>query len=729
MSFTRYYSFDPGLAELIKIEGVVKIDREPPAAVVGTDSGTVCIVGEFENGPFNSPTNISSGDFMLSTFGGFGFSYAGVVASNPCARSRKADAALLPEFWNGNGAVALKNKQFRKLFVVRVDTSVGEVSFTRRPAITGNGGFSYDLEPGQTIDFDSGIGPVTATFNAATATINSAVGAYPWIPLGGETIVFKIEGVTYTATFLASDTTQAATIARMNAAAGYAAFVNAGGGVTTFSGRVRGTSSAIEIVSIHANVATATGFAVGSWAGTGNVANIDQVTVAEANTVVNAADSSCFVDRDANQLIRMYTTGVSLQIASTSTATAFGFAPLDTVVTGVSVGVNGNIPAGTRVRTAGGVEFVTMQDIAVTAGSAGPYKARARHALDDGTGAGFGVSLLNVMPFPINSGAWTVTNDLPISAALSEGAIDAAYVTAIDKTKDIKGISKDIDIIFAARQSNLVRTTLRLNALDATAGGAKGRHTVIRPPLGTTRAKALSSSVQPGVGAYRDERVKYTFPGVRIAVPEIAARGLAGGAGFTTDGVIDVGSDAWLASIMSLLNPEENPGQQTSFTAAVIDIENNPDVQALQIGDYVAFKANGIAAPVIDSGATEFQSGVTSVDPATTPQKAPINRLRMSDTILDSLAVIAKPFVKKLGTKQRRAQLISLVDTYLRELRDGERIEDYSLDGKSGNTSNTLALGIYRIIIKVRLIASMDVIVFDATIGQTVEISVSTATP
>jgi hypothetical protein len=41
----------------------------------------------------------------------------------------------------------------------------------------------------------------------------------------------------------------------------------------------------------------------------------------------------------------------------------------------------------------------------------------------------------------------------------------------------------------------------------------------------------------------------------------------------------------------------------------------------------------------------------------------------------------------------------------------------------SGNTAETLALGIFRIILNVRTIASLDAIVLQTTVGESVDVS------
>lgn len=733
--FIRRFTSTPTFAELTAIEGVVVIDRDAPLQVGGISTGTTLVVAEFENGPFNAPTEVLGGTDLLEQFGGFGYVYAGVVANNPCARSRKADGAVVPEYWNGNGFVGLVNKTFSRLIVMRVDTSVGSVEFSRLAFLLGGSQFTYDLATGQTLVFviDGG-GPITVTFTGDPATQNSAAGTYPSTFAGGETISYTIDDVDYTTTFFLGDQTQTQVIARLNATVGYAAFVDEGGAVTSINGLIGGTSGNVEITAVSAVlVTTATGFSVGAAvAGTGNVANIDQVTVTEANTIVDAATgSSVAVDRDAGGFLRATNVATpetgTLEITSASTATGFGFAFDE--ASDATEGEAGTIPAGTRVQTVGGNEWVTMQDVDVSEDDAGPYAVKIRPALDDGTAGGTGAATVVVVPSPIALGAFSVSNPQVVSAALSESAIDAAYVTSIGKTNDVTTVAQQTNLMFSARQSNAVRSALRQDMTDASDEGCFGRVGFISPPLGTTtRAMARSTTLQPGVGAYRSQRVVYAFPGARTFVPQIATRGLAGGAGFTADGLIDVHYDSWEASTCSQLNPEENPGQLTTTQQGIVGIEaGNPDAQNMSIADYKAFRAAGIAALRINGGDVFIQSGVTSVDPALLPNQKNISRRRMADFIEDSLSTPLNAIVKRLATDVRRASIISICDGFLSGLRSKDnpaiqRIADYSVDGKSGNTPTLLAAGVFVVVLKVQLLPSLDVIVIDVTAGETVDI-------
>lgn len=729
--YIRRYLQDPGLEELLTIEGVVIIDREPARAITGVGSGFVCMVGETEDGPFNTPIEVFSGNDLKSQFGAFGFTYDGVVSCNPCARARKADGAVANEYWNGNLYVASSGKKFRRFAVVRPDTTVGAVTFTRLAYLDGNTEASWNLEPGQVLAVTVDGAPDTATFDAAVATRNGAAGAYPTTFAGGEFLQLVIDQgtakeIAVTVVFTSADTSHALVVARINAALGYTGASVQAGDVTRIVGRVRGTAGNVIVVAQTLLVGTKVGTSAGTTPGTGDVADIDNVTFAEAKALIEADMAGVTIERNENGAIRIVSDGTvapgtqSIEVTSlTTTALAFGF-PLDEEATPTTVAVAGVIPAGTRVQNAGGDEWVTALSVLVGAADA-TATVKVRPADDDTTQTGVVPGAITTMPTPIPGlGSWSVTNTFALTAALTDAQIDAAYATAIDATLNANTVAKEVNIILSARQSNAVRNKLRSNAVTAASSGMRGRATVIRPPLGTSRALARGAS-QPGVGAYREERVFYTYPGAQVQIAAIAARGTAGGNGFTADGIVDVGSDSWLASICSQLPPEENPGQLTNFAVDMLGIERgNADVQALTMADYIAFKAAGICAPRMDEGVAIFQSGVTSVNPALFPNRKNIARIRMSDFIGDSLATAMRPYAKKLATRQRRAQVVGETNGFMASLAPpvAERIDSYLLDAVTGNTPDSLAAGLFRLILKVRTLPSLDVIVYDLEVGE-----------
>lgn len=736
-AFLRRFSYLPDVSVLTEIESVVVVDEPPPGQIQGVGTGTVLEVGEFEDGPFEAPTEVFGGADLRTQFGGFGFTYDGIPSQNPCARVRHPDSAVAASYWEGSAFVHLASCKFSRLFVCRVDTSVGSVEFNRLAAISGATDPTWNLEPGQTLKLKiDGGGAVTVTFDAAAATDNSSAGTYPWSPSGGETLDFVIDDVAYQAVFLSTDTTQTLVVARLNAAAGFTAFADEGGGVTSITGQVRGTDGNVQITGVSgAAVTTATGFAAGAAVpGTGDVANIDLVTDAEVTARVLADTSSAAsFDRDAAGAGRVFSltddgTG-SIEVDSTGTATAFGFAT-DAEVTAAS-GTDGTIPAGTRVQNSAGTRtYVTMQTVSVTAANAGPYSVKVRHATDDGTGLSTTANTVTSLGGnPIELGAFSVDNPLPLTAALTDAQVDAQYLAAVATTRALSGSKvREVNLIMSARQSNAVRAALKQNAVDASDGGCRGRVAVLRPPLGTTRAVARGST-QPGVGAYRDAglgRALYAFPGVQKLIPEILARGTDGGAGFTADGVVDHGADAAVACLASSLNPEEDIGQETSgLVDWVLGVEaGNADVQNLVMADYVAFKAAGIMAPRID-GAVTIQSAVTTVDPTLYPEAVAYNRRHFADFCSDSTAEFARKFSKKLQTPEARAVLVSRVDSFYSQL--GARIEGRRVTGgkEAGNTPDLLARNLFFILQKVRMTPTFGTIVLRMQVGNNVVVEES----
>lgn len=855
--FVRRFLVDPGNDVFLEIEAVNILDLEPPSAIQGIGTGTVVHVGEFENGPFatgdnssafatasNGPQEVNGVSDFVSTFGELGYRYSGVPGNNPSARQRFADGAIVGEFWNGNAFVQLNGKKFSRLLCCRVDTSVGAVTLTRQASLTGAAAFTYNLQPAQVLALDIGAGPVSATFNATAATVNSGAGVYPSTFAGGEVLVLGYDSApNFTVTFLSTDQTKAQVIARINAYAGFAFASDGGGNIITLTGLQKGNGAQVRVVSGTPLALTATGLVVAVTTGTGNVSNIAAVTFAEVRTIVQAAVSGVAVDQTSSGQLRVSKTFVAstdyVAVGPATTAAALGFvsgamssadgvarlrsaaqtfpdgfvggetltlgvdAQPNVIVTfqagdttqanvitrintamgftcavavdathfllqgqanggqvrvvaasaalvltnlglvaGTTVNatpvVNGVVPAGTVAQNAAGTRvFVTMQDVAVTAlatpsvpqSGVGPYSVKVRHATDDGTGLSAGAGTVNALGTAVDFASFAVVNPQLITAALTEGALDAAYQAALDSTLDLNSVAKEANVVVAARQSNAVRRGLKANAVQASAIGMFGRMAVVRTPLNTLKTVATSAVAEPGVGATRDQRVIFCYPQASTFVPIIARRGTGGGAGFNATGIVDAGADGFMASILSQLAPEENPGQETPFTDGVVGLESGPNAQGFTIDDYKLFKRSGVAALRIDGGVAFFQSGITSVDPGANPGLKNIARRRMADYIQDSLARRLKTFGKRLSTVNRRKAIVSEIRSFMNGLISAnnpafQRVDSFSIDDKSGNTPTTLAQGIFRIILKVRTLASLDAIVLETTIGESVTVDV-----
>ena len=527
--FIQLFSHVPNQETLSAIEGVVIVNQKPPPQVNGVQTGMVTIVGEFEDGPYNLPYQVtSSGDFK-NTFGGFGYTY-NTVSNNPCARIRYADGTSTPEYWNGNGFLAVTQKQFSQLTIVRVDTSVGNVQF----AVT-----------------------------------------------------------------------------------------------------------------------------------------------------------------NGNQ----------------------------------TPSINGTIPAGTLVQDNNNNQWVTTQTITYIAGESDPITVKVRPAFDNGTTAS---ALANTVTTIVNQisfvDTWGVNNITALKAALTENQLDNAYLTALNTTIDISNIASQTNVIISARQSNTIRNAIKNNIITASSNGCYGRMGIIRPPLGTSKI-AATGTIAPGIDVYRNQRLIYAYPGIQINVPQIAIRGTKGGPGFTANGSIDVGADSFLASILSNINPEENPGEMTTWAINALGLEaGNSDVQDLVMGDYINFKTAGICAPRIVSGTCIFQSGCTSVDPSVDFNLRNIARQRMADYITDSLSLFLNQFVKKIPSIQLRTLILGEINIFMFGLLGGtngsvQRIGGYSINGNSQNTIDTIDAGIYRIAMSVQTLSSMDNIILNTQISDSVTVT------
>jgi hypothetical protein len=313
-----------------------------------------------------------------------------------------------------------------------------------------------------------------------------------------------------------------------------------------------------------------------------------------------------------------------------------------------------------------------------------------------------------------------------INAAAS-ASIDALYSTAFDAMLSDDTPTRDINLVGAARTSSNIRTALKAHVLEASKRG-RGRCAVISPDLGQQSVNAVNVDASPGVGATRDERVFYAWPGERTYIPEaVNYRLRTADTNTTVDGILDIRSDFRLLSILSNLPPERNPGQAAepvpSLMSSVLGLQRG--VTDLGINEYTALRAAGIVALRIDRTAGPiYQSGVTS---SLISGKKNINRRRMADFIQDSLAERAVQFSKLPLTTQLKDGLVAETDAFLTELLSpnnpsAQRINAYQVDDKSGNTPDLEAKGIFIVITRVRTTPTADFIVLQTEVGENVVI-------
>jgi hypothetical protein len=192
--------------------------------------------------------------------------------------------------------------------------------------VTGSIVGPYALAPGDTLLVArDALGTATATFSAARAAVTAA-NAAPYVMTSGMNLTVKVDGgAVQTVTFLTGSfvsigaATAAEVIAVINAAlSGGYADLNTN---VRINSDLRGTGSHIQVTGGTANAVL--GFSTSVVNGTGNVADIDAVTVAEVKTIVEAAVTGVTVS-DVGGAVRITsnTTGTSSIVQVTAPSTA-----------------------------------------------------------------------------------------------------------------------------------------------------------------------------------------------------------------------------------------------------------------------------------------------------------------------------------------------------------------------------------------------------------------------
>jgi len=323
------------------------------------------------------------------------------------------------------------------------------------------------------------------------------------------------------------------------------------------------------------------------------------------------------------------------------------------------------------------------------------------------------------------SGALTYTAAVQAANAVYDVAIAALYATAFDALLTEESPARDVNILLPARTGAEIRTAQKAHVLSASSQGV-GRITVMSPALTVVDTASAQAAL---LSTYRHERVIWCWPGAQTFVPEAVGYQMKGADGFVhTDGLLDTHLNAWMASLLSNLPPERNPGQGTApvpdVMAPVIGFQRL--VSGLLMSDYIAFRSSGIAALRIDRTVGPiFQSGITT---SLTSGEKNINRRRMADFIEDSLAQRFVAFSKLPLTNSLKDAILSEADAFLSGLFSennppAQRISGYLLDDKSGNTPDLEAKGIWVLIGKVRTLATADFIVLQIEAGEGVKVT------
>lgn len=397
------------------------------------------------------------------------------------------------------------------------------------------------------------------------------------------------------------------------------------------------------------------------------------------------------------------------------------------------------IPAGCRFADSASPTLIvaTSQDYTIPKGSTLPATVQANVFFVKGTTVGIGglASPAGILDPAIPSAPTTTTitavsNATTLFPPGTGGTLaalhESQYAPAIDKTQP-NDTTQDINVIWAARQSQVVRQYLAAHVISCSTSGPGRTCVVAADPsadatlASASAAKTAAQGLSASEGYIANDRVDITFPHHKIFAAELASN-------------ITISAASVLVSILSTQPEEINPGAaNTNLTASIQGYEDAFVSSPLQKQDYINLKAKGVCGLQKDrSVGWWFVDGVTAVDPAVLPTRAPIKRRRMADMIQDQLFLLAAPYLKQPATTDRVDAYVGEVEVFLASLKSVQnpsfqRIVDYRIDAKSQNTAALQKIGIQTILVAVQTLAGIDDLVLATVIGETVSVTEASA--
>jgi hypothetical protein len=690
--FIRRYGFFPGNEVITQIEGVVIVDLPPPGAIEGVDVGVACLVGEFSDMTYAvdvdgtgavsvliQPQEVFSGQDFLNKFGGWDPTIGDIGDSG------------------GNGFISLRSKKYSRLIIAPINlaSDYGFRFFRELPLCT------TTTDPLPVVPVQGGVIEAGREFRSGS---------------GGRVLVAK------RVLFTALDTIA----------------TGVGGSITNAAG----DAATQDFTVAGENFFTMARPDGGSGIKKGDIVVIGNNNAGARQPLPASGDEGAATYRVAVDALVGTPTVLELEMLS---GEDFDFVTAATIPWRIHVSsdadsapvvvLGATVPGGYAAPDAGGYS-VPVRPLTQFDGSSGDGVWTIDSPL---TPLVTPPALTGSSADPLSSlgGQTHITQTAAYTAAVqaenvvSSAAVDALYTTALAATiSDLNPVS-DINIIWCSRTSSTIRAGIKSNVLAASAV-SKGRVGVIRPELDVVTTSAAVADADPGVGGNRDERIDYTWPGAVISVPEAVNTRLKTADGLTTiDGLLDVGFDSFVTSILSNLPPERNPGQAAApvpeLLAAVVGMQRG--ITKLEMNDYIALKNRGVMALRMDRRVGPIiQSGVTS---SLTSGEKNANRRRFADFIQDSAADRLVNFAKLPLTDANKDNQVTELTAFAEELLSqrnpaAARIQSYSVDDKSGNTPESLAANIFVIIVKIRMIPTGDFIVLQTEVGNNVVTATAT---
>lgn len=283
----------------------------------------------------------------------------------------------------------------------------------------------------------------------------------------------------------------------------------------------------------------------------------------------------------------------------------------------------------------------------------------------------------------------------------TDGTIADSDFTGTGKAMELIAADKTASIFFVAERSS---ATIKAKVATLAAASNKGVWLI------TADNGAVSAATQQTEAAsYRSDRIVYCANYPYTLDPDIST-------------AIQVDPCAWMAGILSQTDVDIHPGEEDckEFTAGITKLTTESYTRS----DYINFKNAGISALEKDNGYA-FVSGVTT---SLTPGLEQITRRRSADYIIHSLAGSLKYMVKKKNTLSRRQSINAVTTAFLNDLKKAERIvEDFEVDSDKLNTVAQRALGIEKLLVRVKLLGHILALVLQVEVGTDVTISQAAA--
>lgn len=370
------------MAQLLSSKVIIQEEDPRVRSVAGVPTAIAGFVGLAERGPIGVPTLVTSFEGYVNIFGSY---------------TTDSDMTLAVQgFFQNGGTIAYIVRTVHHtditdpatktsaLGTLTLNTATGAPSLG---TVLGTNTAPFALTPGDTlvIDVDGG-GDATATFDAAQATITAA-NTETFALSDGMTLTVIIDGgsvqtVTFnTAEFVAiGAATAAEVIAVINAELSGANATEAGGAPIITSDLI-GTGSGVEVTGGTGNAIL--GFSTTPVAGTGDVADISAVTIAEIKTVVEADVAGLTVSDESNQvrITSAGTPGPTSSIAVNASSTADDELGLDNAT---HTGDNGAASATLVVNGKTDGTYANNLTIQVAAATSGQTDEFNLFVLDDG---------------------------------------------------------------------------------------------------------------------------------------------------------------------------------------------------------------------------------------------------------------------------------------------------------------------------------------------------------